>query len=257
MEDRKVNINNDSYADFADKYDLFFAKFGEHNPALVDFFRKLFENNQVNDVLDCACGTGQDLHLIHSLGCNIFGFDISESMLTQARKNLTQCDLTIPLSKVDYRELHKYYTRQFDAVVCLSTSIGEMPNEQEVIRAFKSMHKVLRDGGILVLTQGTTDKQWNEKPRFIPMVNTSDFSRICVIDYFEWGVRYNILDIYHSNENRDFKVWSIDYTQMLLKDDQDRLLGEVGFSTVDFYGSYNFDPYDKKVSDRLITIATK
>lgn len=211
-----ANMNRDSYEGFADRYDLFFDKFGEHNPARVDFFRKLFIEKQVHSVLDCACGTGQDLHLFHSLGCEVFGSDISEAMLTQARKNLTLCGLTVPLSKVDYRELPRHYTRQFDTVVCLSTSIGEMPNETEVLRAFKSMHQVLRNGGILVLTQGTTDKQWNEKPRFIPMVNKTDFSRICVIDYFEWGARYNILDIFHSEENRDFRVWSINYTQLLL-----------------------------------------
>jgi len=48
------------------------------------------------------------------------------------------------------------------------------------------------------------------------MVNKTDFSRICVIDYFEWGARYNILDIFHSEEKRDFRVWSINYTQLLL-----------------------------------------
>jgi len=119
------------------------------------------------------------------------------------------------------------------------------------------MRQVLRHGGILVLTQGTTDKQWRDKPRFIPAVNTRDFSRLFVIDYLDQGARYNILDILHGEKARDFKVWSIEYPHMLLKDDQERLLKASGFEAVDSYGTYHFDPYDKETSDRLIIVAHK
>ena len=145
-------MTHDLYEGFADRYDLFFNGFGEHDPVVVELFRKLFAENQVRSVLDCACGTGHDLVLFHSLGCQVFGSDLSESMLAQARKNLTERDVKVPLQKVDYRELPQHFNRQFDAVVCLSSSILHMPNETEVLRAFRSMRDVLRDGGIMVLT---------------------------------------------------------------------------------------------------------
>lgn len=234
----------DLYEGFAERYDLFFGKFGEFDPVVVEFFSKLFAENQVHNVLDCACGTGHHLPLFHSLGCEVFGFDILDSMLAQARKNLTEYGVKVPLQKADYRELPKQSNRKFDAVVCLSSAILHMPNDAEVLRAFRSMREVLRDGGILVLTQGTTDKQWKEKPRFIPVGNTRDFSRLFVIDYFDRGARYNVLDIFHSEDTRYFKVWSTDL-QILLQDDQERLLKASGFEAVDFYGSYRFEPYDK------------
>ena len=77
----------DSYEDFAQRYDLFFGNFGEHDQVRIDFFNQLFIENEVHSVLDCACGTGHDLHLFHSLGCEVFGSDISNAMLNQARKN--------------------------------------------------------------------------------------------------------------------------------------------------------------------------
>lgn len=249
-------MSRDLYEGFAERYDLFFDKLGEHNPVRVEFFRKLFAENYVHTVLDCACGTGQDLHLFYSLGCEAFGSDISESMLAQARKNLTGCGVKVPSQKVDYRELPQHFSRQFDAVVCLSTSISHMPNESQVLRALASMREVLREGGILVLTQGTTDKQWKEKPRFILAVNRKDFSRLFVIDYFDEGARYNVLDIFHSEESSDFEVWSTDH-YILLKDDQKRLLKASGFAAVDFYGTYRFDPYDGETSDLLIAVAYK
>ncbi len=245
----------DAYESFADRYDLFYDKLEDIDPFAASFYRKLFEDNRVQSVLDCACGTGRDLVLFHSLGSDVAGSDVSEAMLNQAQKNLSKLGANVPLEKADYRELPQHFNRKFDAVMCLSTAIGEMPDETEVIRAFRSMYKVLNRGGILVLTQGTTDKQWAEKPRFIPMVNTKDFSRICVIDYQDRGARYNILDIFHSNKITDFKVWSIDYLQILLRNDFDRLLKTAGFKTVEFYGNYNFDNYDVKSSIHLIVIA--
>jgi ubiquinone/menaquinone biosynthesis C-methylase UbiE len=224
---------------------------------VVEFFHRLFAENHGRKVLDCACGTGNDLHLFHSLGSEVIGSDVSDSMLAQARKNLRRSGLEVPLKKADYRELRRNFDEQFDAAVCLSTSILHMPNEREVLRALKSMRDVLREGGILILTQGTTDKMWKEKPRFILAVDRKDFSRLFVIDYSNQGARYNILDIFHGDEPGDFRVWSTEYPYVLLQDDQDRLLRASGFQTVSFYGSYHFDPYDKETSNLLIAVARK
>ncbi len=246
----------DLYEGFAERYDLF-GEFGEHDPIVVAFYRQLFEEHQIHRVLDCACGTGRDLALFHSLGCQVLGSDASPSMLAQARVNLAERGVEVPLHQADYRALPHHFGQLFDAVACLSSSILHMPDEVQVIRAFQSMRHVLRDGGILILTQSTTDKQWKAKPRFIPAVNTPDFTRLFVIDYVGQGARYNILDIHHSQERRDMRVWSVEYAQMLLRDDYERLLAASGFQNVDFYGSYRFDPYDRETSERLIVVAQK
>ena len=251
-------MTDDLYAGFAERYDLFFGHFGEHDATQVEFYRRLLAENRVQRVLDCACGTGQDLHLLHSLGREVTGSDVSEAMLAQARKNLAGAGLQIPLRQVDYRELPRHFRRPFDAVLCLSTSIAHMPNEAEVLRALLSMRSVLRDGGIVVLSQGTSDRQWREKPRFILAVNTPDFSRLFVIDYYaEHSARYNVVDIFHSAESAEMQTWSTDYARILLRDDQERLLKAAGFRAMEFYGTYQFDPYDKETSQRLIAVAHK
>ncbi len=248
-------MSPDPYQDFADRYDLFYEAFDRPDPRVVNFFRELFEQEGVRRVLDCACGTGRDLYLFHTLGCEVIGSDISAAMLQQARKNLVAHDLSVSLHQVDYRQLPGHFDQRFDAVVCLSSSILHMPDDAEVLSALRSMGAVLRQGGILVLTQGTSDRQWRDKPRFILAVNQPDFSRLFVIDYLEQGARYHILDILHSETAQDFKVWSVVYPHMLLRDDYERLLREAGFSRVDCYGSYAFDPYDVETSDRLIVVA--
>ncbi len=52
---------SDPYERSAELYDLFFGLFREHEPEKVGFFRELFTQYQVGNVLGCARGTGRDL----------------------------------------------------------------------------------------------------------------------------------------------------------------------------------------------------
>lgn len=246
---------NDPYANFAERYDLFFGAFDEHDPRKVEFFRQLFERHGVKRILDCACGTGRDLHLFSKLGVEAFGSDVSPSMLAQAERNLASHGLQVPLAEVDYRELPFTFATRFDAVVCLASAHFEMPDENELTRAFTSMRDVLRPGGVLVVSSGMSDKTWHEKPRFIPEVNRDDFTRLFVIDYLDTGARFNVLDLPHSGEENVMHVWSITYKKIFLHDDVEMSLKRAGFSSCTFYGSHLFEPYEKKASQMLIAVA--
>ncbi|MFH1076078.1 MAG: class I SAM-dependent methyltransferase [Pseudomonadota bacterium] len=104
----------------------------QKDPEREEFFMQLFQNHRVSDVLDCACGTGIDLIMFHSFGCNVVGSDLSNAMLSQARKNLAEAGLEIPLKNVDFCQLENNYTAQFDAVVCLTSAINEVLDEEEL-----------------------------------------------------------------------------------------------------------------------------
>lgn len=248
-------MNTDPYQDFAERYDLSFGQFGEDDSQEVEFFRNLFSRNGVRSVLDCACGTGRHLPLFHSLGREVVGSDISEGMLIQARKNLAGHNLNISLRQADFRGLPGHFDRQFDAVVCLA-AIGFMPDEAECLKALKSMFAVLREGGLLVLTAMPTDRQWKERPRYQLVANTRDFTRLFVVDYEEQTARYNILDVFHCEARNELKEWSAEL-RIFLQDEQERLLRASGFRSLEFYGSFDFTPYDKETSNRLISIAYK
>jgi SAM-dependent methyltransferase len=246
----------DPYASLADRYDLFFEEVGKGDPAEVEFFERLFRRHGVHRVLDCACGTGHHLLSLRSLGCDLVGSDISEAMLARARANLAARGASLTVLRADYRDLARRFREPFDAVLCLSTSIAHMPDEPEVLRAFESMRAVLRPGGLLVLTQGTTDRQWREKPRFLLAVDRPGVTRIFVFDYLsERAARCNILDVVREAGQAELKVWSTDLHQVLLRADQERLLLAAGFGAVDFYGSFDFERYDERESGRLIAVA--
>jgi glycine/sarcosine N-methyltransferase len=250
-------MNEDIYKDFANRYDLFFNEFGKHDPVIVDFYRNVFTKRDVKSLLDCACGTGHDLVLFHSLDVEVTGSDSSESMLDQAKLNLWRMNIDIPLFKADFRDLQSCFKGRFDAVACLSSSILHMDDQEEVIRAFRSMYNVLSDNGILILTQGTSDKQLRDKPRFILAFDRDDITRLFVIDYHDRGARYNIIDIYHKGDHKGIKTWHVDYPMILNRDDYFDLLSKSGFNRIETYGSYSFDAYDPDESNILIVIAAK
>jgi glycine/sarcosine N-methyltransferase len=244
---------SDPYASFADRYDLFFGEFTYQDSERVDFWSRLLGTGRVHRVLDCACGTGRDLHLLHELGYWACGSDLSAAMLNRARANLAQCGLERPLIQADFREL-PYGEAVFDVVICMTTSLPHLVRESEVEQALWEMRRVLREGGMLVLSQGLTDKLLRHKPRFIPEINTPELSRVFAIDYLSGRVRMNVLDLIHEAERHDFIVASFDY-QVLLPADYERLLGQVGFGDVAMYGGYIGEPYDPETSDQLVIVA--
>lgn len=245
----------DLYEGFAERYDLIQDRLDDNDSQMTAFFLQLFSDNDVHSILDSACGTGRHLLLFSRMGYEVWGSDVSNAMLTQANNNLTHYSIDLDLLQADFRDLPLKFQRHFDAVVCLG-SIGYMPDEFQFLRAFQSMFSVLRDRGILVLTTITTDKQWNEKPKFKLAVNTPEVTRLFVMDYFEESVQYHILDIFHSIGVNNLKVWSAEL-RVLLRDTQERLLKTAGFKEVNFYGDFNFSPYIRELSDLLITVAYK
>lgn len=250
-------MHDDPYVQIASRYDLFHGKFGEYDPREVVFYRKLFAEHNVRRLLDCACGTGTHLPLFHSLGCEVVGSDLSTAMLAQARANLASLGLDVPLRQVDYSALPDHFSERFDCVTCLSSSILHMSDEEQMLKALGSIRDVLVDRGILVLTQGTTDRQWREKPRFILASDAEDMTRLFVIDYHGQGARYNILDVEHGQDRGRLQTHCVDYARVWLRDDYARLLPAAGLRSVAFYGDYGFEPYSKESSRRLIAVAEK
>lgn len=241
---------SDPYEGFADRYDWM----NLHEPARKAFFRQLFEKHSVSDVIDCACGTGTDLIMFHSLSRSVVGSDLSYAMLRQAQKKLKEAGLDFPLKRADFRELDKHFKRQFDAVVCLTNSINEVLEESEVLRALRSMKAVLRPGGILVFDQGQSDAMMKNPPRFDPIINNRDFSRLFVLDYTANVMQVNIFDFVHTEKKCEFYNTIVNVA-IRLKNDWERILSAVGFSNVQYFGDIDFTPYDKETSRRLIAVA--
>ena len=242
----------DAYEGFAERYDWM----SREDPARRGFFRQLFRKYKVSNVLDCACGTGQDLIMFHRLGVSVSGSDLSDAMLAQARMNLAEAKIRIPVRKADYCELPEHYDATFDVVVCLTNAINEILSDVDGLRALRSMRSVLRTGGMLVFDQGQTDASMQDPPRFAPVVNNRDFTRLFVMSYSGNVQTVNIFDFIHTENTSDFKYASVRIKIRLLTD-WTQMLHEAGFTGPRFFADWDASPYDTESSQRLICVAHK
>lgn len=247
-----MNTARDTYEGFAERYDWMVSE----DPARREFFRRLFADHGVKKVLDCACGTGHDPIMLHSIGCEVSASDLSESMLGQARKNLSAAGVDVPLIRADFRLLPDCFDVRFDAVVCLTNSINEVLTDEDTLRALRSMNSVLRDGGILVFDQGQTDATMEDPPGFDVAVNDRDRTRFFVLEYLGDTMRVNIFDFIHTETTSDFKRSEV-HVRIRLRDSWARILRDAGFSSVKFLENWDGTPYSKATSRRLIAVATK
>lgn len=243
----------DIYEKFAYDYD----EFGSINEYLGDektFLNKLFSEHKVKTVLDCACGTGQHLYMLSQLDYQVWGSDYSESMIEVAGKNLKKLGVDVPLLQCDFRQLDDKFDSKFDSIVCLSTALPHLHSDEDLLKALTSMKNRLTDGGLLILTQGTTHYTLG-LPSIEVVVNRKDFSRIFVKEHDDKMQTIHVLDLYHNNARLENNQYDVVY-RILLDDDYRRLLSRAGFSKINIYGDYDLNPYDEN-SKRLVVVGEK
>ena len=108
------------------------------------------EKEEFHDVLDCGCGTGPMIELLHEKypDKHYVGLDLTPEMIRVAQaKNLSNTEFLVGDS-----ENLPFAEGSFDAVIC-SNSFHHYPNPQDF---FNSAYRVLKKGGRLILRDYTS-----------------------------------------------------------------------------------------------------
>jgi SAM-dependent methyltransferase len=136
-------------------YDLLYEATGKDYKAEATTLHALIQERSpdARSLLDVACGTGG--HLVHlRQWYEVVGLDIDPGMLAEAQRRLP--DETF--IEGDMRSFD--VGRTFDAVVCLFSSIGYMPSEDDLARAVSTMISHLRPGGVFVMDGWIRPDAW-------------------------------------------------------------------------------------------------
>lgn len=99
-------------------------------------------------VAECACGTGELTLRLCRAGHRVTGFDISREMLEIASEKLRMAGVMAPLVCMDMRSFCLH--RPVDAVVCACDGVNYLTSRQAALEFFRSAHKALKPGGILL-----------------------------------------------------------------------------------------------------------
>jgi len=96
--------------------------------------------------LDVACGSGYFTRALKRSGYDVTGIDLQPEMLTQAKKECVKSRLAIPFMQGDMTNLKTF--SKVDFITVINDGINCLSGDK-LVKAFKSMAKCLKKGGVL------------------------------------------------------------------------------------------------------------
>ena len=142
------------YEDFFDEDYMRFhlrggAMHAERAPAECDFVVKALELKSDDRILDLCCGQGRHAVELARRGFEVTGADLSEYLLSRAKKAAEEAGVHVDFHRCDMRELP--WEGEFDAVINMWTAFGYLESDEEDERVLRAVHRALRPGGRLLL----------------------------------------------------------------------------------------------------------
>lgn len=240
------------YAEFAQDYELLNPK--EEIFLQRDFFSKVIEKYKVRTCLDCACGLGWHLYMINNLGLKCYGSDISPEMIEICKNNLSSKNIELRVG--DYSKLSDIWEYKFDMILCVSSALNHMLEDEDIITALDSMYQRLEQNGIVVMFSGISDALVKSKPKLIPAKIYSAQAIYHIIEYLDDRVVFNILTVKKTEDSFAHSLNSMTLS-LLTKDRFERCVSRSKFNKVNIFGDFDFSDYSKDGSNRLFAILQK
>ncbi|MFI5527645.1 class I SAM-dependent methyltransferase [Kitasatospora sp. NPDC051853] len=146
-------------------------------------------------VLDCACGIGTQALGLALRGHRVTGTDLSPVAAERAAREAARRGLTVPTRAADMREL-PFDDGSFDVVVCADNALPHLLTAADVRTALSEMRRVLRAGGLLLVSTRPYDEIRRSHPvSTAPQLHGSGSERTVTFQLWEWhedGERYDL-----------------------------------------------------------------
>ncbi|MBO1419819.1 class I SAM-dependent methyltransferase [Streptomyces sp. FH025] len=186
------------YDDFADGYHLLYADWNAslaRQGAALDALIRARLGEGPAEVLDCACGIGTQAIGLAALGHRVTGTDLSSASAARATAEAAARGLRLPTAAADMREL-PFSDGRFDVVVCADNALPHLLTTEDVRAALGEMRRVLRPGGLLLVTTRPYEELRRTHPASTPPQTTEqDGRRSVIFQLWQWhedGERYDL-----------------------------------------------------------------
>ncbi len=142
-----VNVNK--YARFAEIYDVFGSE--DFCLSMCSHIVEALERYSIaagSEIVDVACGTGVITVELAKRGYRMVGVDLSEDMLTQARRRAREAGIEATFARADMRTFRlKQPTR---CIISTHDSLDHLFNDEELDLAFERVSSALAPGGLFL-----------------------------------------------------------------------------------------------------------
>jgi SAM-dependent methyltransferase len=204
------------------------------------------------DLLDLACGWGRHAVRLARRGFDVTGFDHSHFLLEEGRRRAASRGVEVRWVQGDMRNLP--FREEFDAVVCLFSSLGYFLNDADDLSVIRGIHDALRPGGVFVLdtmhrdliAREFAERDWWTTPDGDLVWVERDFDPVAGMS--EEILRWRTSDGSSGEKRHALRVRSAT--------EWDALLRSGGLEPVDWLGGWDLAPFDPS-APRLVVRARK
>jgi glycine/sarcosine N-methyltransferase len=148
-------------------------------------------------VLDCSCGIGTQAIALALCGHQVTATDISSSAVARAVREAALRDASLAAATADMRHL-PFPDGRFDVVVSADNSLPHLLSAQDVRAALAEMRRVLRDGGLLVVSTRPYDEILRTRPTSTPpQLASSPQGRSITFQLWDWHADGEHYDLEH------------------------------------------------------------
>lgn len=231
-------------------YDVIFTK----DENTVNFLK---ENLQINsNILDVACGTGTYSIALGEEGSKVQGMDLDEEMINKAIMKNPSNNVSFIVG--DMLKLESIYeTHSFHRVFCIGNSLVHLSTKEEIKKAMEQMHKVLKKNCTLVIQIINYDRVLSKNIKELPTIMREE-EGVEFVRKYELNGEGKIIFLGQINIEQDGNSYENGVELIPLQSEElNKMLLEVGFKNIEFYGSFKKDIYNKDESYALVVRAEK
>jgi len=142
------------YSNLSKVYDIFINDYDYE--FIIKKIDPILKKNNVKNILDLACGTGNMTMRLYSRGYNVSGVDISEKMLAIAKEKSSIKNYKIPFFCQDMREFN--VNKKFDAIVSFTDGYNYLMSENDIRKSFARVFDSLNDNGVFIFDMSSIYK---------------------------------------------------------------------------------------------------
>ncbi len=222
----------------------------------LEFYKKWLSPDNNAKILELCCGTGRLTIPLAKANLNITGLDITETMLTEAKKKAKEAQLDIDFKLGDMRDFQ--LDDQFDIIFIPFNSIHHLYSNSDLFKTFQSVKKHLKENGIFIFDCFNPNIQFIAESgthlKEISNYQTDDgrVIKIKEIMTYESDSQINRIDWHYYINGQFDSVQNLDM-RMYFPQELDAYLNWNGFRIAHKFGNFKEEKFTKD-SDKQIFV---
>jgi len=241
------------------EYEAFFHEDSANAKLTNQTIEKILKKYRVKTVLDLTCGTGSQVFWLLKHGYKVTGSDISQGMLSIAKRTALAKKISVKLLRGDMRIIN---VGKFDAVVTIFNAIGHL-TKTDFAKTMRNVRRNLNDGGIYIFDilnlSYVTDRD-NIIKLSLERIKTRGTVKVREIQHStidNKGVLTSYTTFYAQKDSAKPKTLnSVSTLQLYTANELKEMLNKNGFKVLSQCG-IDGSKFNERKTERIVTIAKK